>query len=77
MEYEKIQDKICQFEMYVKQSMDLLKDSYRWRVMAEECDDEEMKTKYMNVSNTLFELFMVEHNNIGDMFKKQQCAIIY
>lgn len=70
MEYEKIQDKICQFEMYVKQSMDLLKDSYRWRVMAEECDDEEMKTKYMNVSNTLFELFMVEHNNIGDMFKK-------
>ena len=29
----------------------------------------EMKQKYMSVSNTLFELFMVEHNNIGKMFK--------
>lgn len=33
--------------------------------------DESMKQKYMNVSNTLFELFMVEHNNIVEMFKKE------
>lgn len=66
MEYE---DKICEFKKYVKQTMDLMVDAYKWKVMAEDCDSEEIKQKYMMVSNTLFELFMVEHNNIGKMFK--------
>lgn len=35
------------------------------------CEDVEMKQKYMQVSNTLFELFMTEHNAIGAMFKEQ------
>ena len=66
MDYE---EKVCEFKKYAKQTLDLMIDSYKWKVMAEECDDEEMKNKYMNVSNTLFELFMTEHNNIGQMFK--------
>ena len=64
-----MEEKLCSFEKYVKQTMDLLKDAYKWKTMADYCDDMEMKTKYMNVSNTLYELFMVEHNNIGNMFK--------
>ena len=71
MNYEDIEEKTCQFNMYIKQTMDLLKDAYRWKVMANECDDEVMKNKYMTVSNTLFELFMTEHNNIGAMFKEE------
>lgn len=66
MEYE---DKICEFKKYVKQTMDLMVDAYKWKIMAEDCDSEEIKQKYMMVSNTLFELFMVEHDNIGKMFK--------
>lgn len=66
MEYE---DKVCGFEKYMKQTMDLLKDAYKWKMMAMDCDNEEMKQKYMSVSNTLFDMFMVEHNNIGAMFK--------
>ena len=65
-EYE---DKICAFKRYMKQTLDLMVDAYKWKVMAEECEDIEMKAKYMSVSNTLFEMFMVEHNNIGKMFK--------
>lgn len=68
MEYE---DKVCEFKRYAKQTLDLMVDAYKWKVMANECEDETMKQKYMNVSNTLFELFMVEHNNIGAMFKEQ------
>lgn len=68
MEYE---DKVCDFKKYAKQTLDLLVDAYKWKVMSKECDDEEMAQKYMNVSNTLFELFMVEHNNIGAMFKEE------
>ena len=64
-----MEEKVCMFEKYIKQTMDLLKDAYKWKVMSEECDNMEMKNKYINVSNTLFELFMVEHNNIGKIFK--------
>ena len=67
MEYE---EKVCDFKKYAKQTLDLLVDAYKWKCMAYECEDEEMKEKYMNVSNTLFELFMKEHNNIGAMFKE-------
>ena len=68
MEYE---DKVCEFKRYAKQTLDLMVDSYKWKVMADECDSQDMKDKYMNVSNTLFDLFMEEHNHIGEMFKSQ------
>ena len=66
MNYE---EKVCEFKRYTKQTLDLMVDAYKWKMMAEECEDETMKQKYMSVSNTLFEMFMVEHNNIGAMFK--------
>lgn len=66
-----MEDKICEFKSYVKQTLDLLIDAYKWKVMAEYCDNETMKSKYMTVSNTLFEMFMVEHNSISETFKKE------
>ena len=68
MEYE---EKVCQFKRYAKQTLDLLVDSYKWKVMAEDCDDDTMKAKYMQVSNALFDMFMVEHGHIGNIFKKE------
>lgn len=66
MEYE---DRVCDFKKYAKQTLDLLVDSFKWKMMAEDCDEEIMKQKYMAVSNTLYELFMSEHEAIGQMFK--------
>lgn len=68
MDYE---DKICEFKKYVKQTQDLMIDSYKWKMMAEDCDDEEMHNKYMQVSNMLYDLYMTEYNNISAMFKNQ------
>lgn len=68
MDYE---EKVCNFKRYVKQTLDLMVDAYKWKMMAKECDDEAMKQKYMAVSDTLFQMFMVEHNNIGSMFKEE------
>ena len=68
MEYE---EKICHFKKYVKQTLDLLVDAYKWKCMDIDCDNEEMKQKYMQVSNTLFDMFMVEHNNLGSIFKEE------
>lgn len=45
-------------------TMDLLVDSYKWLKLSEYVDGED-KSKYKQVSDTLFEMFMVEHNNIG------------
>ena len=69
MEYE---EKVCNFKKYAKQTLDLMIDSYKWKMMAEDCEEEDMKQKYMMVSNTLYELFMTEHNNIGKMFKGEE-----
>lgn len=70
MEHE-YEEKICDFKRYIKQTLDLLVDSYKWKLMASECDSEEIKQKYMNVSSMLFELFMTEHNAIGEIFKSE------
>jgi len=66
-----MEEKICNFKKYAMQTLDLMVDAYKWKMMAADCDNEELKQKYMTVSNMLFELFMTEHNNIGSMFKEQ------
>lgn len=72
MEYgEEYEEKVCNFKKYAKQTLDLMVDAYKWKEMARYCDSEEMKAKYMQVSDTLFQLFMTEHTNIGNMFKEQ------
>lgn len=70
MEYE-YEEEVFNFKKYAKQTLDLMVDAYKWKTMAKHCDNEEMKTKYMQVSDTLFNLFMTEHNNIGSMFKEE------
>ena len=65
-----IEEKVCEFKKYAKQTLDLMIDAYKWKAMAKECDDDALVQKYMSVSNTLFDLFMAEHNNIGAMFKE-------
>lgn len=68
MEYE---EKVCDFKKYAKQTLDLLVDSYKWKMMAEECEDEAIEQKYMSVSNTLYDLFMKEHENMKNIFSKE------
>lgn len=72
MEYEEYEDKVSCFKKYAKQTLDLMIDAFKWKMMTKYCDDEEMKPKYMQVSDTLYNLFMTEHNNIGNMFNEQE-----
>ena len=68
---EDYEEKVSCFKKYIKQSMDLLTDAFKWKMMGEYSDDENMKVKYKQVSDTLFNMFMVEHENINRMFKEQ------
>lgn len=68
--YEKMEEELCEFKKYVKMVMDLLVDSYKWMKLSEYADTEANKMKYKQVGDTLFNMFMAEHNNIGATFKK-------
>lgn len=70
MEYEYEHEEVCEFKKYAKQTLDLMVDAYKWKVMARHCTNPEMRNKYMHISDTLMELFMEEHDRMGEMFKK-------
>lgn len=54
----------------MKMTMDLLVDAYKWLKLSDYAEDEENRAKYKQVSDTLFGMFMTEHNNIGAKFKR-------
>ena len=67
--YEEMEQELCEFKKYMKMTMDLLVDSYKWLKLSEYADKEQDRVKYKQVSDTLFDMFMTEHNAIGQMFK--------
>ena len=69
MEYE--HEEVCEFRKYAKQTLDLMVDAYKWKTLARHCDNHDMRMKYNQVSETLMELFMAEHNRIGEMFREE------
>lgn len=70
-----MEEKVCNFKRYAMQTVDLMVDAYKWKSMAEECENEEMKQKYMYVSNTLFDMFMTEHEYMKNIFNKEKSMI--
>ena len=67
--YEKMENEMHEFKKYLKMTMDLLCDSFKWLKLSEYAEDVDSKEKYKNISNTLYEMFMTEHQAIGEMFK--------
>lgn len=68
MEWE---DKVCEFKKYTKQTLDLMTDAFKWKMMAEYSEDDEMKNKYMMVANSLFDMYTKENNNIMNKYREQ------
>lgn len=67
--YEKMEQDMCEFKKYIKMTNDLLVDSYKWLRLSQYADDEASKSKYKQISDTLYDMFMEEHQHIGEMFK--------
>ena len=68
MEWE---DKVCEFKKYTKQTLDLMTDAFKWKMMGEYSEDDEMKNKYMMVANSLFDMYTKENNNIINKYREQ------
>ena len=68
--YEQMEEELNEFKKYMKMTTDLLIDSYKWLKLSEYAEGEQDKAKYKQVSDALFDMFMVEHNRIEEIFKK-------
>ena len=60
---------MCEFKKDIKMTNDLLVDSYKWLRLSQYADDEISRSKYKQISDTLYDMFMEEHQHIGEMFK--------
>ena len=67
--YEQMEEELCEFKKYLKMTMDLLVDSYKWLKLSQYAETEQDSMKYKQVSDTLYSMFMTEHNAIGKKFK--------
>lgn len=67
--YEKMEQDMCEFKKYIKMTNDLLVDSFKWLRLSQYADDEASRSKYKQISDTLYDMFMEEHQHIGEMFK--------
>ena len=58
--YEKLEEELKETKAYAKRVIDLWADAKKWKMLAKMTDNDEDYNKYMNVSNTLMEMFTKE-----------------
>lgn len=58
--YEKLEEELKETKAYAKRVIDLWADAKKWKMLAKMTDNDEDYNKYINVSNTLMEMFMKE-----------------
>ena len=58
--YEKLEEELKATKVYAKRVIDLWVDSKKWKMLAKMTDNDEDYNKYMNISNTLMEMFTKE-----------------
>lgn len=58
--YEKLEEELKETKAYAKRVIDLWVDAKKWKMLAKMTDNDEDYNKYMNVSNTLMEMFTKE-----------------
>lgn len=62
--YEKLEEELKETKAYAKRVIDLWADAKKWKMLAKMTDNDEDCNKYMNISNTLMEMFMKEIQNM-------------
>lgn len=58
--YEKLEEELKEVKAYSKRVIDLYCDAKKWKMLAKMTDNDEDYNKYMEISNTLMDMFMKE-----------------
>lgn len=69
--YEKVENEKHCFKKRVDRTADLLKDSYYYKKLSHYCDTETERTRFKNISDILYNIFLDEHAQIDLMLKEQ------
>ena len=67
--YERMEQDMCEFKKYIKMTNDLLCDSKKWDILSKYSENIEDKENYKKLSETLYNMFMEQHQKIMQMFK--------
>lgn len=62
--YDKLEEELRETKAYAKRVIDLFCDAKKWKALAKMANDDETYNKYMNISNTLLEMFNGEIQNM-------------
>ena len=62
--YEKLEEELKETKAYAKRVIDLWADAKKWKMLPKMTDNDEDYNKYMNISNTLMEMFTKEIQNM-------------
>ena len=62
--YEKLEEELKETKTYAKRVIDLWADAKKWKMLAKMTDNDEDYNKYMNISDTLMDLFTKEIQNM-------------
>lgn len=62
--YEKLEEELKETKAYARRVIDLWADSRKWATLAKMANTDEEYNKYMNIANTLKEMFNNEIQNM-------------
>ena len=62
--YEKLEEELKETKAYAKRVIDLWADAKKWKMLAKMTDNDEDYNKYMNISDTLMDMFSREIQNM-------------
>lgn len=69
--YEMMENEMHSFKKYLKMTNDLLCDAKKWEILSNYVEDQTAKQNYDELSKKLFNMFMEQHQKIGEMFKNK------
>ena len=62
--YEKLEEELKETKAYAKRVIYLWADAKKWKMLAKMTDNDEDYNKYMNISDTLMDMFTKEIQNM-------------
>ena len=62
--YEKLEEELKETKAYAKRVIDLWADAKKWKMLAKMTNNDEDYNKYMNISDTLMDMFTKEIQNM-------------
>ena len=69
--YERMEQDMFESKKNIKMNNDIMYDSKKWDILSKYSENIEDKENYKKLSETLYNMFMEQHQKIMQMFKNE------